>query len=453
MSRNAWKILLPIIVLAAGIAAAVLLASARSAPPRTERPDVGPLVEVVTVEPEHAPVVVTGHGEVSAKVTVDVVPQVSGTVVKVHPSLVAGGFFRAGEALVVVDPKDYELAVDRAVATVARAKVELERERAEAGVAREEWDALHPGEEPPSGLVVREPQVRQAEAELAAAQADLRAAELALERTRVSVPFDGAVASESVDVGQYVTPGRAVATVYGTDAAEVRLPLETRELAWFDVPRGPGQEGPRAELAASFGGVNHTWEGRVTRMEAEVDPASRMVHVVVEVPDPFAKEGVRPPLLPGTFVDVRIFGKVLDNVVAVPRHAIHEGGVVWLFVDGSLRLQEVEVARSDRERAYVRGGLAPGDQIVVSALDAVTDGMKVRAAEVGSASEEDSDGGTAEPVAALGSGFQDPASDRGTERTRWVGNGNGDGSANRTTVIRNPHSAIRDSRPVGGGTA
>lgn len=462
MSRNVWKIVLPIVVLAAGALAAVLLASARSAPPRTERPDVGPLVEVLKVEPEHAPVLVTGHGEVSAKVAVDVVPQVSGTVVQVHPSLVAGGFFRAGEALIVVDPKDYELAVDRAVAAVARAQVQLERERAEAGVAREEWDALHPGEAPPSGLVVREPQVRQAEAELAAAEADLRAAQLALERTRVSVPFNGTVASETVDVGQYVTPGRSVATVYGTDAAEVRVPLETRELAWFDVPRQAGQKGPRAELVTSFGGATHTWQGYVTRMETEVDPSSRMVNVVVEVRDPFERGNGRPPLLPGTFVDVRIFGRILEDVIAIPRHAIHEGGVVWLFVDGTLRLQEVEVARSDRERAYLSRGLAAGDRIIVSALDAVTEGMKVRAAEAVTPSRDEPDGGTPEPVAAVGSGFRVPSSGSGTERVRWVGNAHRDGmwaavvhglTCDVVSTTRDPQRGTRNLHGSGGGAA
>ena len=91
------------------------------------------------------PVVVNGHGEVVARVAVDVVPQVAGQVVKIHPSLVAGGFFSAGEVLVVIDPRDYELAVERGQAAVARAKVSLEREQAEAVVAREEWDELHPG--------------------------------------------------------------------------------------------------------------------------------------------------------------------------------------------------------------------------------------------------------------------------------------------------------------------
>jgi hypothetical protein len=116
-------------------------------------------------------------------------------------------------------------------------------------------------------------------------------------------------------------------------------------------------------------------------MEAEVDPSSRMVNVVVEVRDPFDRAGTTPPLMPGTFVDVRVFGRTVTDLMPVPRHAIHEGNLVWVAEDGVLRIRQVEVARSDREVAYISAGLADGDRVVVTALDAVTDGMKIRTAD------------------------------------------------------------------------
>jgi len=392
MSPKTLKIVLPIVVLLAGVAGAVLLASSRKAPPRVERAAPGPLVEVLVAGPTDVPIIVEGHGEVVAKVAVEVVPQVVGRVVEVSSSMVAGGFFRADQVLFVIEPRDYELGVDRSQAAVARADVQLERELAEATVARQEWDELHPGEAPSSGLVVREPQVRQAKAELEAAKADLAVAQLNLERTRVSLPFDGVVVSETVDLGQFVTTGRALATVYGTDTVEVRVPLERGELGWFDIPNGSGRTGPRAEVSAGVAGVRHTWEGRVVRMEAQLDATSRMAHIVVEVQRPFAASGGRPPLMPNTFVDVRIFGSTLDDVVPLPRHALRDGENVWVFDDGSLRILGVDVARADRERVYVSAGLEEGDEVIVSALDAVTDGMKVRAA-VGDRGDSTTGGG------------------------------------------------------------
>jgi RND family efflux transporter MFP subunit len=390
MSPKALKLVIPIVVLIAGVAAAALIASARKTPPRVDRPPLGPLVEVTPVEVTDVPVTVTGHGEVVARVAVDLIPQVAGQVVMTHRSLVAGGFFKAGEVLVEIDPRDYDLAVERAQAAVARAKVTLEREQAEAEVAREEWDGLHPGEEP-TGLVIREPQIRQAEAEYAAAEADLDVARLSLERTRISLPFDGVVVSESVDVGQFVGNGSRLATVYGTEVVEVRVPLDSRELAWFDVPTDRGENGPRAEVTANYGGQSVRWEGRLTRMEAQVDQTSRMIHVVVEVADPYKTSADHPPLLPGTFVDVSIFGRTLSGVVPLPRHAMRDGNRVWVYEDGTLRVRDVEVLRADRQRSLVATGLEGGDLVVVSSLDAVTDGMKVRRAGEESVGPQDAE--------------------------------------------------------------
>jgi len=377
MSTKTLKSLLPLIVLILGVAAAAFIISAREAPDRVERPALGPLVEVMSVQLSDVTVVVNGHGEVVARVAVDVVPQVAGQVVKVHRSLVAGGFFRANEALVVIDPRDYELALERAQAAVARAEVSLQREQAEAVVAREEWDELHPSEEAP-GLVVREPQIRQAEAELAAANAELSVAQLNLERTRVSLPFDGVVVSESADVGQFVGSANRLARVYGTDVVDIRVPLNSRELAWFDVPSRKGGEGSRVEVSVDFGGVRSVWEGRVTRMEAQVDQTSRMVHVVVEVEDPYDSSEGHPALLPGTFVDVQIFGRTLENVAPIPRFAIREGGQIWVFEDGKLAIRRVQVLRSDRHQTLVADGIGADELVIVSSLDAVTDGMAVR---------------------------------------------------------------------------
>jgi multidrug efflux pump subunit AcrA (membrane-fusion protein) len=161
---------------------------------------------------------------------------------------------------------------------------------------------------------------------------------------------------------------------------EVRVPLDSRELAWFDIPSGRGLVGPRAEVSVEFGGRDVTWVGRVTRMEAQVDQTSRMIHVVVEIADPYEKTVDHPPLLPGTFVDVRIFGRTLESVVALPRFAIREGNRVWVYEDGSIQVREVEILRADRLQSLVASGLEGGDLVVVSTLDAVTDGMKVRRA-------------------------------------------------------------------------
>ncbi len=377
MSKNRKQLWLVIAVLALGILITSILFLTRRKPKRMERPDLGPLVESITVERKDAPVTITGHGTVEARVSAQVVPQVSGRVETVNPVFQTGGHFRAGQVLFVIEQADYRLAVRRGEAAVARAGVALEQERAEAEVARSEWENMNPGEAPPSDLVIRGPQLDLAEAELEAARADLEIAKLNFDRTQYSFPYDGVVLEESVDEGQFLVSGQPVGRVYSTRFMEIPVPLKSGDLAWIETPGDNKEKQSPAKISATFGGITHRWEGRLVRLGGQVDPHSRMVNGVVEVHGAFGG-GDRPPLLPGTFVEVEIEGKTLEDAVPVPRSAIRDGNFVWTVQGGILRIRDVRVVRTDRDWAYVMEGLEDGTHIVTTPLEVVTDGMKVR---------------------------------------------------------------------------
>jgi RND family efflux transporter MFP subunit len=386
ITKRFTQILLVLIILTIAFAIAALLFLTRKAPAKEEKKVVTPLVRVQKVYQQDIQMVVQGYGTVQPKVQAEVVPQVSGKVVAINPDFKDGGFIEGGKALITIDPRDYELAVQRAQADVARAEVELDIERAEAEVSRQEWEQLNPGTEPPSPLVVREPQIRQAQMRLEAAKATLATAELNLERTKVTLPFDGRVVSETVDLGQYVNTGQSIGKVYSIEAVEIEVPLEDRELAWFDVPANPVsinggdsiKTGSIAEVRAHFAGGNHIWQGRVVRTTGEIDKTSRLVSVVVEVPEPFEGANGRPPLVPGMFVEVIIKGKILENTISVPRHAIHNGNQVWVVLDGRLHIEELQIVRQDKDYIYTVSRIEDGAVIVVSPLDIVTNRMKIR---------------------------------------------------------------------------
>lgn len=366
------QFIIAILVIAAGVLGVFVLMNFRK-PPGKEEPEIpAPLVEVEQLEVRDIQMMVRGYGTVSPTVQVEIVPEVPGKVVYVHPQLKAGGRISTEEKIIQIDPKDYELAVEQAKATVAEAQVRLDTEKAEAGVARKEWRQLNPDAEPSSPLVLREPQIRRARASLESAKAQLATAELKLERTSLSMPFDVLVMDEKVDLGQYVVVGQSLGSAYGIEAVEIEVPLEDDELAWFDVSDS------KAQVKADFAGNEHIWTGRVVRTTGQVDRQSRMVSVVVEVPDPFDTSGGRPPLLPGVFAEVFIEGKILKNSVAVPRDAVRESNKVWAVNDDRLHIKTLQIARTDKEFAYAISGLDEGAQIVVSSLDMVTDGMAVR---------------------------------------------------------------------------
>ena len=384
--RALLQALLALIIIIVGVLLTFIFIKLRKPPQRMEQEILAPLVKTQQLHVQDIPMVIRGYGTVNPKVEVEMVPEVPGKVVSVHPELKAGGLIRAKEQILQIDPRDYELAVQQANAAVAEAQVKLDTETAEAQVARTEWEELHPNTEPSSPLVLREPQIRRAQALLQYARAQLATAKLRLERTSLVLPFDALIISERVDLGQYVVVGQSLGIAYGIESVEIEVPLEDEELAWFDIFGNPvslnGNKPPikhtTAQVNADFAGAEHTWKGRVIRTTGQVDKTSRMVSVVVEVPKPFDTSGGKPPLLPGVFVEVIIEGNILSNAVAVPRDALREGNKVWAVEDGRLHIQTLQIARADRDFIYAISGLNDGAMIVLSSLDTVTEGMKVR---------------------------------------------------------------------------
>jgi len=388
--------LVALIVVALGILGARYLIKMKKPPRRTDPNSPAPLVEAQRLVKRDMEMVVKGHGTVRPKVKVEIVPEVSGKIVYVHPQFKAGGLIAAKEQILKIDQRDYELAVQQANAVVTDAQVRLDTEKAEAQVARQEWEKLHPGVEPTSPLVVRIPQIRTAEAALESAKAKLAVAELKLERTAISLPFDVLIVSERADLGQYVVVGQSLGVANGIEAVEIEVPLEDDELEWFDVFENTVSSGNNkskvpctpALVKANFAGAERTWEGCVVRTTGQVDTMSRMVSVVVEVAKPFDKSGGRAPLLPGVFTEVLIQGKTIRDVVAIPRDAIREGNKVWTVVDDRLKIVTLDIVRADKEFAYVTSDLDGGAMIITSSLDVVLDGMQVRAKVQGDSGED-----------------------------------------------------------------
>ena len=354
-------LLLFIGVLVVGAFGTYLLIASKKPPERVKHEPLPPLVKTENLRTRDIQMTIRGFGTVTPSVQIEIVPQVAGKVVRVNPQF-------------------------KAKAAVAEAQVKLDLEHAEAQVARHEWQQLNPNTQPSSPLVLRQPQIQQAKAQLQSAQAKLAAAKLNLERTRIALPVDAVIMSEKVDLGQFVSVGQSIGAAYGIEMVEIEVPLEDQELAWFDVPGNPVSiNGSRptgketvAIVKADFAGAEHTWTGYVRRSTGQVDKTSRLVNIVVEVPKPFRNSSSKPPLIPGTFVEVLIKGKTLKNAVAVPRHAVHNANHVWVVENERLYIRPLEIARTDEDYAYAVSGLDDTVDIVVSALDTVTNKMKVR---------------------------------------------------------------------------
>ena len=380
---RALRIVLPLVVVGAAIVGAFTMYWNRTPVETQPRVFTPTSVRVQEITLRDVALSVTSQGTVRPRTESQLVPEVAGRITWVAPSFAEGGFFESGDVLVRIDPFDYQQAIVSARSQLAQARLRLAQEEAEADVAVREWDALGRGD--PRALTLRKPQLEDARASVAGAEASLERAKRDLERAEIVAPYAGRIRQKNVDIGQFVRVGDAVATIYAVDFAEVRLPLPDEQLAYLDLPLsyrgGADQPQPNVTLRATFAGDAHEWQGRIVRTESEIDPVSRMVHAVAEVADPYAP-GSRPPLAVGMYVEAEIEGRTARNVAVVPRAALRgRDRVLVVDADDRLRFREIDILRSTTDAIYVRGGLADGDLVVVSPLDTPTEGMAVQLAD------------------------------------------------------------------------
>ena len=378
-----------IIIIGALIASALLLS--RPAPERITTPRLAPLVTATLMTPRSTPLVVEGTGTVRPAAEITLSAEVGGRVVVVSPKLVRGGVFSAKDTLFKLDDQSYRNAVSVAQAEVEQRKVDVALAAQNQLIAQREYELLKQrlgSDAPPdtslaAQLARQQPQYEAAEASLYRAEAQLADAELNLERTAVLAPFSGRVRSEAVDIGQFISPGQAVADIYGTEAVEVDISLSTRQAALIDglwTDDGAGRT--PAVVRSEFGGSWHEWNGFVDRASGALDEATRTVQIVIRVPDPFDASAIRPPLLVGSYVRSRIAGRAVGAHYAIPRTALRDGPSVWTATtQGTLVSLPVEVIQEIQDTVFILADIGDTTRIIVSDLAVMTEGMKIRVAD------------------------------------------------------------------------
>ena len=400
------KIISTFAVAIIGIAFAIMLAkSAKKPESKIPQPKL-PAVEVKIAEATRHTYRIQSQGTALPRTSIRLVSEVSGKVVSVAKSFDVGQIFTKGDVLLKIDARDYELALAQARSQVAQAQLRLQMEVKEADVVRREWELLNQGE--PTGLQAREPQLASARAALEAALAAEEAAKRNLDRCEIRAPFDGMVARAGVRPGQFAALATPLGELFATDVVEVRLPVIASDLSFIDLPR-PGAkvalgQARKVTLSARAGERRTEWLGHIVRSEETVDPMNRMVYVVAQVIDPYGlakRDGA--PLRSGTFVRASIEGRTQENVIVLPRHALRGKNQVWIVSEKStlqewlgyrepshhkrLIFRSVDVSFADAKQVIVAAGIQQGEQVVVSLLAAVVDGMGVKVREAESTDE------------------------------------------------------------------
>ena len=371
MLRIIVRILVGVVILAFAGSVVLVMTSMKSAPPKKERIDLDPLVDVIVLEDMTTTFEIHSQGTVRPKTETILSAEVSGTIVSISPKFVAGGVFQSGEVLMRIDPTNYKVALEQADALVSQRTIEFE------GAKKLRSQGYR-----------AESELASAAAALAAAKAERVRAQRNLERTSIRLPYEGIVRAKETDLGQFVNVGTRLGVVFATDFAEVRLPLTDLDLAYVDLPDAAAVadtgsvDGPAVTLSAIQKGRQVEWRARIVRTEGVVDERSRVTYAVARVVDPYQLHGDGDPMPVGTFVSATIEGAVAENIIRVPRGIVKgTNELVFLDSEDKIVIRHVGVVRSDADYAYISSGAQPGERVVITVLESAINGLQVRTTE------------------------------------------------------------------------
>ena len=365
----------PLIIISVSIIIFVLMIRLRPEA-KFEEPKIIPqLVETMVAYPSEVGAKISSQGTIRPEHEIFVTSELSGKVTWVSKNFLDGAGFQIGDTLMKIEKRDYELALISTESSLFQARLALEREEAEANLASIEWKRVGKGDA--SSLTLREPQLAQARAVLAAAEAAYEQSKRNLERTSIIAPFDGRVRKKMVDLGTNLIPGSRLADIYATASFEVRLPIADKDIPFIGIPLDgtsidPANR-PEVRLSTSYGGDELNTKGSIVRSQSEIDPKTRMISVIATIPISNANSGFKV----GMFVNAEINGLSFPGVTVVPRSAVKDN-MIWVVIDEKLRRKSVEVIRFEKDFAFISDGLNKNDRILITRLSSYVDGMPVR---------------------------------------------------------------------------
>lgn len=375
MSRNkVVGVVIPIILLliAAGVGAYFFLSEdeIRKRPKGNQKI----LVEVQKIS--------RGDHQISLEVMGKVIPfrqvslrsLISGEVVSVSKNLIQGGIVKKGELLVEIDKRDYELSVKEKRASLLKAESALMLEGGQQKIAEHEFSLVPDNENIPSSskdLMLRKPQLLQAQANYEIAQVALENAELNLGRTQIKAPWSGVVLDTDIVEGAMLSSGGVVAKISDYTKYWVQVEVPHNKVKYLDFSK--------KDSAEIYFDSNIKIKGRVSHLLGELDSSSLLVPLIVEAKNPNLKSGNNNNinLLIGDYRKVKIDGKKIQDCFKVKKEFVKEGGKVWVFDSGKLQIKNVDLINEDAEYYFFNADIKDNSQIVVTNIQLPVDGMEL----------------------------------------------------------------------------
>lgn len=377
--------LLPLIVIVAAFLIAAIMSAFKPNSLELDSPDREVAVTTEIINQSNVELQVRSQGTVKPRTSTTLVSEVSGAVLEVASQFEVGGTFKKGDILIRLDAADYKVAKQRAEAQLKSAKAQLLTEQARSIQAKKEWEMTgRPLKDAPI-LALRTPFLAEAEARLLQAQAEVAQAELKIQRTVIRAPYAGMVSATHVDMGQYVTIGTRLGSIFAIDYAEIRLPMTDKQMSKLSLAKSAIKNQPfteaKVELKAMVNGQQVSWPAVLVRSEGTIEQSSRAQYLVAQIDDPYHLNNQQnsQPLLMGTFVEATVTGKIIKDVYALPRYALRSNQrIATVTAEKRLKMITVDYSYEDRNYYYLTSDLEGQVEVVTSGMGIMVDGMKVK---------------------------------------------------------------------------
>ena len=345
--------------------------------PVEEAPAPDVIVEILT--PKDFQIQISSNGTTTPLTQTVLTAEVGGEVIYRSKKFSEGSSVIEGEILAKIDDTDLQLQYKNALLQLANAEVQHSLQLAEAEVAKEAWEKI--GDGVASDLTLKKPQLKQAEALLEVAKAQVNSAEKKLNKTEIVAPYAGRIQSVNIDLGTTIIPGQPVGALYTSSEIEVTLAVKDNDLQFLSIPMDGRKLDPSeqalVEIRSFYKGKNQTWIGRLERVDGVIDPVTRMINLITVFKNDFI-ETDKPNLPIGLFVEAQIDGIILKDIFSIPVNAISENNEVYIVNnDSELVSRQLSILKKYSDFVIVKDGLKAGERIVISKLSTASNGIKV----------------------------------------------------------------------------
>ena len=345
--------------------------------PVEELPPPDVIVEILT--PKDFQVQISSNGTTTPLTQTVLTAEVGGEVIYRSKKFAEGASVIEGEILAKIDDTDLQLQYKNALLQLANAEVQYSLQLAEAEVAKEAWDKI--GDGVASDLTLKKPQLKQAEAFLEVAKAQVSSAAKKLNKTEIIAPYAGRIQNVNIDLGTTIIPGQPVGAMYTSSEIEITLAVKDNDLQFLSIPMDGRKLNPSEQasvvIESFYKGKNQSWKGKLERVDGVIDPVTRMINLIAVFKNDFIE--IDKPNLPiGLFVEAKIDGITLKNIFEIPINSISEDNEVYIVdKDNQLELRELNILKKYSEFVIIKDGLKAGERLVTSKLSTASDGIKV----------------------------------------------------------------------------